>query len=77
MSGFLLLVTRRALLMSPNGQNASGMVSSKLVGWLYLLLFPCIFDLSKFLNAFLRSYAALPIRCKALQNILATLQVNL
>ena len=46
MIGLLLLVTRRALLMSPKGQNASmdGFVK---IGWVvYSLLFPCIFNFS-------------------------------
>ena len=33
MSGLLLLVTGRALLMSPKDETRPGMVSSKLVGW--------------------------------------------
>ena len=46
MSGFLLLVTGRALLMSPKGRNASrdGLVKIGLV--VYSSLFPCIFILS-------------------------------
>ena len=46
MSGFLLLVTGRALLMSPKGRKASrdGLVK---IGWVvYSLLFPGIFSLS-------------------------------
>ena len=46
MSGLLLLVTGRALLMGPKGRNASrdGPVKN---GWMvYSLLFPCIFILS-------------------------------
>ena len=46
MSGFLLLVTRRALLLSSKGQNASrdGLVK---IGWIvYSLLFPCMFSSS-------------------------------
>ena len=45
MMGLLLLVTRRALLMSPKGRNASrdGLVK---IGWVvYSLLFSCIFSL--------------------------------
>ena len=52
MSGFLLLVTKRARLMSPKGQNASrdGLVK---IGWVvYSLLFPCIFSLNKLLMPF-------------------------
>ena len=52
MSGFLLLVTGRALLMSPKGRNASrdGLVKN---GWVvYSLMFPCIFDLGKLLMPF-------------------------
>ena len=45
MSGFLLLVTGRALLMSPKRRNGSRDSLVK-IGWVvYLLLFPCIFSL--------------------------------
>ena len=49
MSGLLLLVTGRALLMSPKGRNASRDGLDK-IGWvIYSLLFPCIFGLSRLL----------------------------
>ena len=47
MSGFLLLVMGRVLLMSPERRNASrdGLVK---IGWVvYSLLFPRIYDLGK------------------------------
>ena len=46
MSGFFLLVTGRALQMSPKARNAfrDGLVN---IGWVvYSLLFPCIFSFS-------------------------------
>ena len=52
MSGFLLLVTGRALLMSPKGRKASrdGLVK---IGWeVYSLLLPFIFNLGKLLMPF-------------------------
>ena len=52
MSGFLLLVTGRALLMSPKEQSASrdGLVK---IGWVvYSLFFPCTFSLNKLLMPF-------------------------
>ena len=52
MSGFLLLVTVRALLMSPKGRNASRDNLVK-IGWVvYSLLFPCIFSPNKLLMPF-------------------------
>ena len=52
MSDFLLLVTGRALLISPKGRNVSGGRLVK-IGWvLYSLLFSCIFDLGKLLMPF-------------------------
>ena len=52
MSGFLLLVTGQALLMSPKGRNAprDGLVK---ISWVvYSLLFRCIFSLDKLLMPF-------------------------
>ena len=70
MSGLLLLVTRRALLMSLKGRNAprDGLVK---IGWVvYSLLFSYMFSLSLIIaNALFRSYAALPIRCEVCKKI--------
>ena len=54
MSGFLLLVTGRALLMRPKGRNASrdGLIEISWVVIAYSLLFPCIFNLGKLLMPF-------------------------
>ena len=65
MNGFLLLVTGRALLMSPKGRNASKNWLFKIGGVVYLLLFPCIFDFGKLLVPFF-ARVPLPIRCKVL-----------
>ena len=46
MNGFLLLVTGRALLMSPKGRNASRDGLVKIGRVVYSVMFPCIFSLS-------------------------------
>ena len=75
MSELLLLVTGRALLMSPKGRNASRDGLVKIGCVVYSLLFPYIFSLSSMIvNALFRSYAALPIRCKV-YNFLSSLMI--
>ena len=52
MSGFLLLVTGQALLMSFKGRNASRGGLIKIDWVVYSLLFPYIFSLNKMLMPF-------------------------
>ena len=66
MSWFRLLVTGQALLMSPKGRNASryGLVK---IGWVVILIVVSLYIQPwQIVNALLRLYAALPIRCKVL-----------
>ena len=52
MSGLLLLMTGRALLVNPKGRNASRDDLAK-IGWVvYLSMFPCILSFNKLLMAF-------------------------
>ena len=66
MSGFLLLVTGQALLMSLKERNMSrdGLIK---IGWVVILIFVSLYIQPwQIVNALFRSYAALPIRCKVL-----------
>ena len=66
MSGFLLLVTGRALLMSPKGRNASKDGLVKIGRVVILIIVSLHIQPWQIVNALLRSYAALPNRCKVL-----------
>ena len=66
MSGFLLLVTGRALLMSPKGRNASRDGLFKIGCVVILIIVSLYIQPWQIVNVLLRSYAALPIRCQVL-----------